>query len=127
MEVFKEYLDAITDPEMKERTGRVLSWTHETFPELGRRIAWSNPHFIHQDTFIIAFSLAKDHLAVAPETKALKHFADDIKQAGLKASKMLLKLPWDKPVDYALLEKIIRYNMADKKGLTTYWRPKEDW
>jgi uncharacterized protein YdhG (YjbR/CyaY superfamily) len=31
-------------------------------------------------------------------------------------------IPWDKPMDYELLERIIRFNIEDKKGCETFWR-----
>jgi len=40
---------------------------------------------------------------------------------------MLMRLPWNKPVNYDLLKKIIAFNIEDKKDVTTYWRRAEDW
>lgn len=127
METFEEFLLTIPDPGMRERTREVLAWVLQRFPQLQTRIAWGQPTFTDHGTFIIAFSLAKAHLAVAPETKALKAFADDIRQAGYDTTKMLLKLPWAKPLPFALLEKIIAFNISDKQGVTTYWRSKDEW
>ena len=127
METFKDFLDQITDPAQRARTQEVLSTVAERFPQLGTRIAWGQPTFTHHDTFIISFSLARQHLAVAPETKTLRHFAEDIKAAGYETTQMLLRLPWNKPVNYDLLKKMIAFNIQDKKDVTTYWRRAEDW
>jgi hypothetical protein len=35
---------------------------------------------------------------------------------------MLLRIRWDQPVDYTLLEKMIRFNVEDKAEATTFWR-----
>ena len=40
---------------------------------------------------------------------------------------MIVRFPWKKDVDYALLRDLIENNLQDKKGCKTYWRAKEDW
>ncbi len=126
MDVFKDYLDKIPNPAHQQRTREVLAWVHTTYPQLDRRIAWSNPHFTHQGTFIIAFSLAAKHLAVTPESKPLTVFADAIKAAGYDATAMIFRIPWDREVDFTLLRTLIDYNLKDKQGLATYWRKPGD-
>lgn len=74
MELFDEYLERIGDPRHRARIQEVLAWVAETFPELTPRIAWSQPMFTHHGTFIIGFSTAKNHLAIAPERAGLERF-----------------------------------------------------
>lgn len=100
----------------------VLCWVAENYPVLQPRIAWNQPMFTDHGTFIIAFSVAKRHLAVAPEKAAIDHFSDIIIQAGYSHSSQLLRMEWDKSVDYALLEKIINYNIKEKAGCVSFWR-----
>lgn len=78
--------------------------------------------FTDHGTFIIGFSVAKHHLAVAPERAGIIHFSDEIVQAGYNHSQQLLRLPWDSPVDFLLLEKIIEFNIMDKADCSTFWR-----
>ncbi|MBO8157136.1 MAG: iron chaperone [Bacillaceae bacterium] len=122
MEVFEEYLAKIEHPEHRARTEEVLSWVRETFPNLNPAIKWNQPMFTDHGTFIIGFSVSKKHLAVAPERAGIVHFSDEIVKAGYEHSKMLVRFPWDKPVDYTLLEKIIEFNIKDKADCTTFWR-----
>ena len=122
METFADYLAAIANPKHRARVEEVLDWVSEQFPELAPRIAWNQPMFTHHGTFIIGFSVAKQHLAVAPERAAINLFSQDISRAGYNHSKELIRIPWDDPVDYELLEKIIDFNIADKAGLSTFWR-----
>ena len=122
MEVFAEFLSAIEDPQQRARTEEVLSWVLKRFPQLVPRIAWNQPMFTDHGTFIIGFSVAKHHLAVSPEKAGIDHFSDEIRQAGYEHSKMLMRLPWDRPVDFSLLEKMIEFNMADKAGSKLFWR-----
>jgi uncharacterized protein YdhG (YjbR/CyaY superfamily) len=123
MEVFSEYLARIDNPQHRVRTQEVLSWVAEKFPDLEPRIAWNQPMFTHHGTFIIAFSISKRHLAVAPERVVIERFSDEIAQAGYDHSKELVRIPWDSPVDFSLLEKMIAFNIADKADIPTFWRP----
>ena len=78
MEVFTPYLEQIHDQDHRQRMERLLSHIHQQFPTLGMRIAWNQPMFTDHDSFIIAFSMAKAHIAVAPEHKAIVQFSREI-------------------------------------------------
>ncbi|WP_040205960.1 iron chaperone [Neobacillus jeddahensis] len=122
MEVFTEYIAQIDNPQHRARTEEVLAWVTKTFPNLKPKIAWKQPMFTDHDTFIIGFSVSKHHLAVAPEEAGINHFSDDIVQAGYDHTKGLVRIKWDSPVDFSLLEKMIEFNMLDKADCSTFWR-----
>lgn len=122
MKVFAEYLGNIDNPQHRARTEEVLTWVTKNFPNLMPVIKWNQPMFTDHGTFIIGFSVAKQHLAVAPERAGIIHFSDEIVQAGFDHSQQLIRFPWDRPVDFSLLEKIIEYNILDKVDCSTFWR-----
>lgn len=122
MEVFEEYLSLIADPQQRVRTEEIFTWIKEKFPMLIPKIAWNQPMFTDHDTFIIGFSIAKQHLAIAPERAGIIHFSDEILQAGVEHTNQLVKFRWDSPVDFELLRKIIEFNITEKKDCTTFWR-----
>ncbi|MCT1402186.1 iron chaperone [Paenibacillus sp. p3-SID867] len=122
MEVFAEYLAHIDNPEHRERTEEVLAWVTKKFPQLMPKMAWNQPMFTDHGTFIIGFSIAKHHLAVAPERVVIQHFSDEIVQAGYDHTKELVRIRWERPVDFSLLEKMIEFNIMDKADCTTFWR-----
>ena len=122
MDVFKDYLNSIEIIEHRKGMEEVLTFIHEKYPELGRRIAWNQPMFTHHETFIIGFSIAKNHMAVSPEAAGIKQFADDITKAGYDYTSMIIRIPWDRPFDYELLERMIEFNIMDKADVTTFWR-----
>ncbi|WYQ55832.1 iron chaperone [Bacillus sp. FSL W7-1282] len=122
MDAFKDFLDRIDNPQHRARTEEVLAWVTKTFPHLVPKIAWNQPMFTDHDTFIIGFSVAKHHLAVAPEQAGIHHFVDEIEQAGYDHTKELVRIKWDRPVDFSLLEKMIEFNIRDKADCTTFWR-----
>ncbi|WP_100486352.1 iron chaperone [Sporolactobacillus pectinivorans] len=122
MEIFADYLAHIDNPLHRDRTEEVLAWITEKFPNLKPRIAWNQPMFTDHGTFIIGFSVSKHHLAVAPERAGIDHFFDEIKRAGYDHTKLLIRLPWDRPIDFSLLEKMIAFNITDKADCSTFWR-----
>ena len=122
MEIFAEYLAHIDNPQNRARLEEVLNWVIKRFPSLETRIAWNQPMFTDHGTFIIAFSTAKKHFAVAPEKAGINRFSEEIIQVGYECGKELIRIPWYSPVDYSLLEKIIEFNISDKKECSTFWR-----
>lgn len=122
MEVFAEYLAHIDNLQHRARMEEVLGWVTKKFPNLIPKIAWNQPMFIDHGTFIIGFSAAKHHMAVAPERAGINRFSDDIVHAGLDHSKELVRFRWDSLVDLSLLEKMIEFNILDKEECSTFWR-----
>lgn len=122
MDVFTDYFAKIKNPQNRQRTKKILNWVAEKFPQLKPKIAWNQPMFTDHGTFIIGFSAAKHHLAVAPERVVINHFSYQIQQSGYHHTKELIRIGWDSPVDFLLLEKIIEFNITDKADCPTFWR-----
>ena len=122
MEVFSEYLARIEDAQHRARMEEILSWIAQKFPSLAPKIAWNQPMFTDHGTFIIGFSIAKQHMAVAPEKVVIDRFSREIVQSGYDHTKELMRIRWDVPVDYTLLEKMIAFNILDKANCVTFWR-----
>ncbi|GAB6988749.1 iron chaperone [Paenibacillus pini] len=122
MEVFSAYLANIDNAQHRARTEEVLSWVAAKFPHLMSKIAWNQPMFTDHGTFIIGFSVAKHHLAIAPEMVVINEFSDQIVEAGYSHSKQLVRIPWNGPVDFSLLEKMIEFNIVEKANCSTFWR-----
>ncbi|MDN4525988.1 iron chaperone [Fictibacillus fluitans] len=122
MEVFEKYLAGIDNPEHRTRMEEILMWVADQFRDMEPQIKWNTPMYTDHGTFIIGFSTAKHHFSVAPEEVCMAHFADDIAQAGYSSTKGLFRIPWKKPINYELLEKIIKFNIQDKAEYTKFWR-----
>lgn len=117
-----DYLNGIPNPENRARMREVLAWVMAAFPMLAPRVAWNQPMFTHHGTFIIGLSASKHHFAIAPERAGMKRFSDDIAQAGYRQTQQLIQIRWEQPVDTALLNRIIAFNIADKADCRTFWR-----
>ncbi|MBD3919226.1 iron chaperone [Paenibacillus sp. PR3] len=122
MDVFDEFTSRIENPSNRERMEEVLRWVAVQFPNLGTKIAWNQPMFTDHDTFIIGFSVAKQHMSVAPERAAIARFSDEIVRVGYDHTDQLFRMKWNLPVDYDLLGRIIAFNIEDKADCTTFWR-----
>ena len=124
MNEFMSYLNSIQNLQhrTKIKMQEILFWILETFPELTPKIAWNQPMFTAHGTFIIGFSAAKQHFAIAPERMAIERFSQEIGLCGYEHTKQLIRIPWEEPVNFALLEKLIQFNISDKAGCTTFWR-----
>ncbi|MBS4202345.1 iron chaperone [Bacillus sp. FJAT-49732] len=122
MDVFAKYLAGIDNLDHRDRTNEILAWIANKFPKLEPQIKWNTPMFTDHGTFIIGFSTAKHHLSISPEEVGIERFADDITKAGYSATKGLFRIPWNDPVDYELLEKMIEFNIQDKAEYTNFWR-----
>ncbi len=122
METFEAFLAAIENQEHRQKIEAIFAWVQETFPSLVPKIAWNQPMFTDHGTFIIAFSVAKHHFAVSPDVTAMKLFSGDIAKAGYSQTKNLFRIKWEMAVDYALLERIIQFNIDDKKECKTFWK-----
>ncbi len=122
MKEFTDYLNAITNKDQRARLENIFTWIKETFPQLTPRLAWNQPMFTDHGTFIVGFSTAKNHISIANEFAGLEEFKDQILAAGYTHGKMLWKITNDQEVDYGLLERMITFNIEEKKECTTFWR-----
>ena len=122
MKNFVDFLNTMEDREKRARMEDILQHITNKFPELKREIKWNQPMFTDHNTFIIAFSVAKNHISISPETKALDHFDEQIKQAGYERTKMLFKIKWTDKINFDLLDAMIDYNIKEKKNMTRFWR-----
>ena len=120
-----EYLATIPNDDNRARMVEVLDWVAKRYPELELRIAWNQPMFTHHGTYIIGFSAASKHMAVAPERATMIRFEPVMRERGTDFGKKVAHQPWDKPIDYELLDAFIQYQLAEKQDVTSFWRPKE--
>lgn len=119
---FAEFLAGIDDPFHRERTEEIFKWMKSNYPSLKTEIKWNQPMYTDHGTFIIGFSVSKKHIAVAPESVTITYVEDDIIETGYAYTKEIIRIPWKSPVNYALLKKMIDFNIEDKANCQTLWR-----
>lgn len=119
---FQTYLNSIEDPGKRGRMESVLNFVKESFPHLKEEIKWNQPMFTDHGTFIIAFSMSKQHIAVAPERTVIERFEKEIEEAGYSHTRELFRIRWADKIDFGLLKKIVAFNIGDKKDCVKFWR-----
>ena len=119
-----EYLETIPNDDNRARMVDVLVWVGLTYPELELRIAWNQPMFTHDGTYIIGFSAASKHMAMAPERATMIRFEPVMRERGTDFGTMFAHQPWNKPFDYELLDAFIQHQLEEKQDVTSFWRPK---
>ncbi|CAM3444166.1 iron chaperone [Erysipelothrix sp. HDW6B] len=117
-----EFLATMEDVHQREKLASILTWIQTRYPQLEAVVKWNQPMFLDHGTFIIAFSVSKQHIAVAPEVIAMKQFELSIKEAGYKATSNLFRIKWNDAIAWDLLEEIITFNIEDKATVTSFWR-----
>ena len=88
-----EYLATIPNDDNRARMVEVLNWVAEHYPELELRIAWNQPMFTHHGTYIIGFSAASKHMAMAPERATMIRFEPVMRERGTEFDTMLTPHP----------------------------------
>lgn len=122
LEVVEPFLTKIENPNHRKRIEEILHWILEEYPNLKLEYKWSQPMFTHEGTFIIGFSIAKQHLSVAPEKITMDKFRNAIEEAGYTHSNQLFRIKFTDEVNYELLKEMIEFNIEDKRGYETFWR-----
>ncbi|MGL4484506.1 MAG: iron chaperone [Anaerovoracaceae bacterium] len=122
MEIFSEYLSKISDKSQREKLESLFDWIDNNFPMLEKRIAWNQPMYTDHGTYIIGFSASKKHFSVGLEKTTIDVLKKNIIDAGYETTKMLFKIKWNDEIDFELIEKIISFNIEDKKQVQTFWK-----
>lgn len=122
MTTFENFIQDLPHPEQQVRLTQLFDHIEENFPELERTVKWNQPMYTHHGTYIIGFSFSSKHLAIAPETAAILRFEDLINKSGYAFTHNIIKAPWDKTLDYGLLDELISFNIEDKASHTKFWR-----
>lgn len=118
----EEFLNSIDNTEHREYVLELIKHIKEKYPTLDLEIKWSQPMFTQNNTYIIGFSTAKKHFAVAPEGKGVRQFQDYLDEHEMDYTKQLIRMPWNQPFDISLIDEMIEFNMEDKKGYPHFWR-----
>ncbi len=122
MEQFKLYLDSIVNLEHREKMKSLLKWIQNQYQDLIPVIKWNQPMFVLGDTFIIGFSVSKQHIAISPEAYGIQEFSERIQSSGYTHTSNLFRILWNQEIDYELISEMIRFKMFDKAGSDSFWK-----
>ena len=117
---YQDYLSNITNAQHRNKLSNIIQWAINEFPDLYLEMKWNQPMLLAHKTFIIGFSVTKNHLSIAPEKMILDKHIDDIKKH-YNTSKMLFKIKWNETIDYDLFKLIIHDTLNEKQGMDKFW------
>ena len=80
------------NPILKFKLELIFEQIQKEIPNLTVELKWNQPMFIMNGTFIIGFSVAKNHISIAPEAVTMAIFTNDIKAANYEATNNLFKI-----------------------------------
>lgn len=86
------FLSNFKNPILKFKLEPIFEQIQKEFPNLTVELKWNQPIFIMNGTFIIGFSVAKNHISIAPEAVTMAIFTNDIKAANYEATNNLFKI-----------------------------------
>ncbi len=91
------------------------------FPMLEVKYAWNQPMFNYNESFIIAFTTAKNHISIGIDKTPMLFFKDDLEKSEYKLLKKGFNINYTQAIDEELLFKIIEFSIDFKKDATTYF------
>ncbi|HFU4514340.1 TPA: iron chaperone [Streptococcus suis] len=80
------------NPILKFKLEPIFEQIQKEFQNLTVELKWNQPMFIMNGTFIIGFSVAKNHISITPEAVTMAIFTNDIKAANYEATNNLFKI-----------------------------------
>nr|WP_318150592.1 iron chaperone [Streptococcus parasuis] len=86
------FLINFKNPILKFKLEPIFEQIQKEFQNLTVELKWNQPMFIMNGTFIIGFSVAKNHISIAPEAVTMAIFTNDIKAANYEATNNLFKI-----------------------------------
>lgn len=120
--VFEDFVNSIENDANRVKFQELLEFVLTEFPELETVVKWNQPMFTAHGTYIIGFSVTKNHINVAPERAGMIHFEEVIKSRDVGFTKMLIQMKWTKPIDFDLIKELIIHNIIEKENTTSFWR-----
>lgn len=87
-------------------------------PEAVETISYGIPTFNLDGKYLVYFAAWKNHIALYPIPSGTEAFKKELSQ--YKGTKGSVHFPFDKPIPYDLVEKIVRFRMKeDSKGFSS--------
>lgn len=110
------------DPILKDKIVLIFEFMEEKFPELVLEIKWNEPMFSFNNSFVIAFSVWKNHISISPEKYAIDIYKEKLLSFNYEITSNLFKIKKDQEIDFDLLFEIINFKIKDKSNSKTFFK-----
>ncbi|KRM12853.1 hypothetical protein FD16_GL002032 [Paucilactobacillus suebicus DSM 5007 = KCTC 3549] len=122
MDSLADFFKNINDDDQRKQLHDVLDWITERFPHLRLALVNESPMFTDHKTDIIEFNATEGGIVLISKSKGFEQFKDDISAAGYLKTKDSITIPWQKEIDYGLLDEIIAWQVQMNSNTESYWR-----
>lgn len=106
----------------KVQLEEIINFLNTNYSFLNIEIKWNQPMFCFNKTFIIAFSVAKNHIAISPEAFTINKFKKEIFNSGYEYTSNIFKIKSEQKINWNLLKEILDFNIQTKKDCKTFFR-----
>lgn len=122
--IWNKYANSIKniDPILKDKIVSIFEFMEEKFEELVLEIKWNEPMFSFNNSFIIAFSVWKNHISISLEKYAIDIYKEKLLSFNYEVTSNLFKIKKDQEVDFDLLFEIINFKIKDKSNSNTFFK-----
>lgn len=119
-----KYVNSIKNIDLilKDKMVSIFQFMEEKFPELVLEIKLNEPMFSFNNSFIIAFSVWKNHISISPEKYAIDIYKEKLLSFNYEAAANLFKIKKDQEVNFNLLFEIINFKIKDKSNSKTFFK-----
>jgi uncharacterized protein YdhG (YjbR/CyaY superfamily) len=109
MTVVDEYLSSVNKT---QRAGleQIRGIIKKIAPDSEEAISYGIPVFHYKNKYLIGFAAFREHLSLFPESGPIEAFKYDLRN--YKLSKGTIRFTADNPLPEALIQKIVKYNIA---------------
>ena len=123
-DIWNKYVNSIKniDPILKDKIASIFEFMEEKFPELVLEIKWNEPMFSFNNSFIIAFSVWKNHISISPEKYVIDIYKEKLLSFNYEVTSNLFKIKKDQKIDFDLLFEIINFKIKDKSDSKTFFK-----
>jgi uncharacterized protein YdhG (YjbR/CyaY superfamily) len=98
-----------------EDAQKILAEIRETIravaPDAGEKISYNMPTFTLNGKYLVYFAGWKNHIAFYGAPRCNAEFREDL--SAYESGQGTLKFPYDKPVPYDLISKIVKFRVAE--------------
>ncbi len=119
--MFESWVSELKNESLKEKLTEIFAMIERDYPFLKPEIKWNQPMLTDHGTYIIGFSVSKNHISIAPEQKAMMDFHDAIKEAGYSQTANLFRITASQKPDLKLISDLIEFNIEYKKDCNRFW------
>jgi len=113
IETIDEYILSYSS-EIQEILKDLRKFINECAPEATEKISWGMPTFVLHGN-LVHFAVNKGYIGFYPADTGVSAFKEELSE--YKTTKGSIHLPFNKPIDYDLIRKIVKYRVTENKKI----------